>query len=59
MEIMALLLFVAVCGFLLLGYPVALTLAGTSLMFAGIGVFDRHIRDVLLERTAKSTVWYY
>lgn len=38
MEIMALLLFVAVCGFLLLGYPVALTLAGTSLLFAGIGV---------------------
>lgn len=38
MEIMALLLFVAVCGFLLIGYPVALTLAGTSLLFAGLGV---------------------
>lgn len=38
MELMALLLFVAVCGFLLLGYPVAFTLAGTSLLFAGIGI---------------------
>lgn len=38
MELMALLLFVAVCGFLLLGYPVAFTLAGTSLLFAGVGV---------------------
>ena len=38
MELMALLLFVAVCGFLLLGYPVAFTLAGTSLLFAGLGV---------------------
>lgn len=38
MELMALLLFFAVCGFLLLGYPVALTLAGTSLLFAGIGI---------------------
>lgn len=38
MELMALLLFLCVCGTLLLGYPVALTLAGTSLIFAGIGV---------------------
>ncbi len=44
MEWLSLLLFFAVCGALLLGYPVALTLAGVSLMFAGIGalfgVFD-------------------
>jgi len=38
MEWLSLVLFVCVCGFLLMGYPVALTLAGTALMFAGIGV---------------------
>ncbi|MGQ8366633.1 TRAP transporter large permease [Glaciecola sp. 1036] len=44
MEWLSLLLFVGVCGALLLGYPVALTLAGVSLIFAGLGalfgVFD-------------------
>ena len=39
MEILSLVLFLAVCLFLLIGYPVALTLAGTSLVFAGIGIF--------------------
>ena len=34
---MALVLFACVCGVLLFGYPVALTLAGVSLIFAGIG----------------------
>ncbi|MBA6390403.1 TRAP transporter large permease subunit [Colwellia sp. BRX10-3] len=38
MEYLALLMFVAVCGVLLLGYPVALSLAGTALLFAGIGI---------------------
>lgn len=38
MEFMALILFVCVCLVLLLGYPVALSLAGTSLLFAGIGM---------------------
>ncbi len=38
MEYMALILFVCICAALLIGYPVALTLAGTSLLFAGIGV---------------------
>lgn len=46
MEWLSLVLFAAVCGTLLLGYPVALTLAGVSLIFAGIGVafgvFDGH-----------------
>lgn len=37
MEWMALVLFACVCGVLLFGYPVALTLAGVSLIFAGIG----------------------
>src|SRR5690606_23767541 len=39
-----LLMFVALCGLILLGFPVAFTLAGTALIFAGIGyalgVFD-------------------
>ena len=43
-ELLPLLLFICVCLLLMLGYPVALTLAGTSLLFAagGIiaGVFD-------------------
>ncbi len=43
-EGLDILMFVAVCGFLMLGFPVAFTLAGTSLLFAGIaylfGVFD-------------------
>ncbi len=43
-ESLDLLMFVALCGFILLGFPVALTLAGTALIFAsigwGVGVFD-------------------
>ncbi|WP_100658148.1 TRAP transporter large permease [Alteromonas flava] len=38
MEYMALVLFACVCLVLLLGFPVALTLAGTSLLFAGLGI---------------------
>jgi tripartite ATP-independent transporter DctM subunit len=38
MEIISLFLFLAVCGVLLLGYPVAFSLAGTALIFALIGV---------------------
>lgn len=37
MEWMAIVLFICVCGVLLLGFPVAFTLAGTSLIFAGLG----------------------
>ncbi len=37
-EYIPLLLFAAVCLLLMLGYPVALTLAGTALAFAGFGV---------------------
>lgn len=39
MEFLALILFAVVCIVLLLGYPVALTLAGVSLLFAFGGVF--------------------
>ncbi len=47
MEIIPLLLLIIVCGALLLGYPVALTLAGVSIIFALIcipyGIFDPNI----------------
>lgn len=36
-ELMALLLFVAVCAVLMAGFPVAFSLAGVSLLFAGLG----------------------
>ena len=39
MEILAIVLFFSVCGILLLGYPVAFSLAGASLVFAVIGLF--------------------
>lgn len=37
-ELIPLLLFFTICGLLLLGYPVALTLGGTALMFAAFGI---------------------
>lgn len=44
MEYISLLMFVVVCCVLLFGYPVAFSLAGTALIFAGVGsvfgVFD-------------------
>ena len=42
MDYAALLMFLAVFGFLLLGYPVALTLAGTALIAAGFGILAGH-----------------
>ncbi|MFT5236034.1 MAG: tripartite ATP-independent transporter DctM subunit [Shewanella sp.] len=51
---MAILLFLAVCLVLMLGYPVALTLAGVALMFAGVGsltgTFDSSLLGVLPNR---------
>ncbi|WP_189467014.1 TRAP transporter large permease [Litchfieldella qijiaojingensis] len=38
LDYMPLLLFAAVCAVLMLGYPVALSLAGTALTFAGFGL---------------------
>ncbi|QPP51727.1 MULTISPECIES: TRAP transporter large permease [Halomonadaceae] len=37
LEFMPLFLFLTVCAVLMLGYPVALSLAGTALIFAGLG----------------------
>ena len=40
-EFMAIALFVCLCLALMAGYPVAFTLGGISLLFAGIGIiFD-------------------
>ncbi|MCE2509928.1 MAG: TRAP transporter large permease subunit [Alphaproteobacteria bacterium] len=36
-DFLNILMFVTLCGFLLAGFPVAFTLAGTALLFAGIG----------------------
>lgn len=42
MEYMPLLMFAAICLVLLLGYPVAFSLAGTAMLFAGIGIAAGH-----------------
>lgn len=46
-ELIPLFLFICVCAALMLGYPVAFTLAGVALLFAGggiiAGVFDAHL----------------
>jgi tripartite ATP-independent transporter DctM subunit len=53
-EYLDILMFLAACGFLLSGYPVAFTLAGTGLLFAAIGtvmgVFDMAFLGALPER---------
>ncbi|AQT62447.1 C4-dicarboxylate ABC transporter [Cellvibrio mixtus] len=38
MELIPLLMFAAICLFLMFGYPVAFTLAGVALAFAGLGI---------------------
>lgn len=58
-ETLAVVMVVAVCATLLIGYPVALTLAGVSLIFAGIGattgVMDLSLLGAL--RSASSASW--
>ena len=39
-EVMAILLFICICASLMGGFPVAFTLAGVSLLFAGIGILS-------------------
>jgi tripartite ATP-independent transporter DctM subunit len=48
MEWVALLLFLSVIVVLLAGFPVAFTLGGTALIFAGIGVVTGEFNDALL-----------
>lgn len=54
MEYLSLLMFLVVCVVLMLGYPVALSLAGTALAFAGIGMatgaFDGSFLNALPSR---------
>lgn len=53
-EFMPLIMFAVICGVLLLGYPVAFTLAGTSLAFAWLGwemeIFDEDFLFALPNR---------
>ena len=53
-EVLALVMFAATCGILLLGFPVAFSLAGSALIFAFIGVltgtFDFRLMGVLGSR---------
>jgi tripartite ATP-independent transporter DctM subunit len=49
MEYLSLLLFVAAVFVLLMGYSVAFSLAGTGLLFAGIGAVTGHFDTVFLE----------
>ena len=41
-ELIPLFMFIAVCLLLMLGYPVAFSLAGTALVFAGAGIITGH-----------------
>jgi len=54
MEYMALVMFAAVCAVLMLGYPVAFTLAGVALAFAALGTalggFDATMMNALPSR---------
>ncbi|BFM09542.1 TRAP transporter large permease [Halioxenophilus aromaticivorans] len=54
MELIPLILFAVVCLVLMLGYPVAFTLAGCSLLFAGLGIvtgsFDPNLLKALPDR---------
>ena len=53
-EVLSLLMFVTVCGVLLLGFPVAFTLAGVAFAFALIGaafgIFDLKLLGALPSR---------
>lgn len=53
---MAILLFACICVVLLLGYPVAFTLAGVGLIFAGIGSVTGHF-DLDLLKTLPSRLY--
>ncbi len=48
-EFAPVLLFVAICLLLMLGYPVAFTLAGTALAAAGLGIIGGHFDANLLK----------
>ena len=47
-ELAPLIMFLTVCAALMLGYPVAFTLAGTALLYAGLGIASGHFDPNLL-----------
>lgn len=47
-ELAPLLMFLTVCAALMLGYPVAFTLAGTALLYAALGIASGHFEPSLL-----------
>lgn len=49
MEYMPLIMFAVVCCVLLLGYPVAYSLAGTALLFAGFGLLSGNFDSAYLQ----------
>ncbi|MFT7403414.1 TRAP transporter large permease [Zhongshania sp.] len=48
-ELLPLLMFVVICLIIMLGYPVAFSLAGTAMLFAGIGISIGHFDASFLE----------
>lgn len=48
MEYMSILMFIVVCGVLLLGFPVAYSLAGTAVLFAGFGILTGQFEQAYL-----------
>ena len=54
---MPLLLFAAVCGVLLIGYPVALSLGGTALAFAAIGLLMPEIFDPIFLQALPNRIY--
>ncbi|MCO7227111.1 TRAP transporter large permease subunit [Pleionea sp. CnH1-48] len=55
MEWLPLIMFICVCLCLMAGYPVAFTLAGASLLFAGLGVMFDWFNPLLLNATFNRT----
>ena len=49
MEFMPLIMFLAICVVLMMGFPVAFTLGGTALIFAGIGILTNTFDPAFLE----------
>lgn len=47
-ELLPLWMFIALCSVLMLGYPVAFSLAGTALLFAAGGILSNHFDPALL-----------
>ncbi|MDJ0683298.1 MAG: TRAP transporter large permease subunit [Alphaproteobacteria bacterium] len=60
-ELLDLLMFAMACVFLMMGFPVAFTLAGTALIFAGIGwafgVFDMSFIGFMPQRIFGNAIW--